>query len=67
MVKLNILIYVLYYMVAKHGLLGYIKGCRVREFENGILRRIFGPQMDKNGEWGKLHNEEPIVSAVREN
>ena len=23
-----------------------------------ILRRIFGPKRDENGEWGRLHNEE---------
>ena len=28
-------------------------------FENGVLRRIFGPKRDGvTGEWGKLHNEE---------
>jgi hypothetical protein len=28
-------------------------------FENGVLRRIFGPKMDKvTGEWRKLHNGE---------
>jgi hypothetical protein len=28
-------------------------------FENGILRRIFGPKRDEViGEWRKLHNEE---------
>jgi hypothetical protein len=26
--------------------------------ENKILRRIFGPERDKNGEWRRLHNEE---------
>ena len=25
---------------------------------NRILRRIFGPKRDENGEWRKLHNEE---------
>ena len=35
-------------MVVKHGL---------RE-EKWILRRIFGPKKDKNGEWRRLHNEE---------
>jgi hypothetical protein len=31
---------------------------RVREFENGVLRRIFGPNGDEiTGEWRKLHNE----------
>ena len=33
--------------------------CRLRVFENGVLRRIFGPKRDEvTGEWRKLHNEE---------
>ena len=32
--------------------------CRVRVFENRILRRVFGPKRDDNGEWRKLHHEE---------
>ena len=31
---------------------------RLREFEFTILRRIFGPKRDENGEWRRLHNEE---------
>ena len=32
---------------------------KLRVFENGLLRRIFGPERDKvTGEWRKLHNEE---------
>ena len=32
---------------------------RLRVFENGVLRRIFGPKRDEvRGEWKKLHNEE---------
>ena len=31
--------------------------CRLRVFENRILRRIFEPKKDDNGEWGRLHNE----------
>ena len=32
---------------------------RLRVFENGVLRRIFGPRRDEvTGEWRKLHNEE---------
>jgi hypothetical protein len=27
-------------------------------FKNRILRRIFDPKRDKNGEWRRLHNEE---------
>jgi hypothetical protein len=33
--------------------------CRLRVFENRVLRRIFGPKRDEvMGEWRKLHNEE---------
>jgi hypothetical protein len=32
---------------------------RQRMFENGVLRRIFGPKKNHvTGEWRKLHNEE---------
>jgi hypothetical protein len=32
---------------------------RLRVFENGVLRRIFGPMRDEvMGEWRKLHNGE---------
>ena len=31
---------------------------RLRVFENRILRRIFGPNRDENGEWIRLHKEE---------
>jgi transcription termination factor 2 len=32
---------------------------RLRVFENGVLRRIFGPKRDEvTGEWRKLRNEE---------
>jgi hypothetical protein len=32
---------------------------RLRVFENGVLRRVFGPKRDEvPGEWRKLHNEE---------
>jgi hypothetical protein len=35
------------------------KGCRLRVFENRVLRRIFGPQRDEEArEWRRLHNEE---------
>ena len=32
--------------------------CRLRVFENRILRRIFGLKRDENGEWRRLHIEE---------
>ena len=31
---------------------------RLRVFENRILRRIFGPKRDENGEWRRLHDQE---------
>jgi hypothetical protein len=32
--------------------------CRLRVFENKVLRRIFGPKRDEEtGKWRKLHNE----------
>jgi len=32
--------------------------CRLRVFENRVLRRIFGLKGDEvTGKWGKLHNE----------
>jgi hypothetical protein len=32
--------------------------CRLRVFENRVLRRIFGPKRDKvTGEWRRLHNK----------
>ena len=31
---------------------------RLRVFENRILKRIFKPKRDENGEWRRLHNEE---------
>ena len=33
-------------------------GCRLRVFENRILRRIFGAKRNENGKWKRLHNEE---------
>jgi hypothetical protein len=36
-----------------------MQGCRLRVFENRVLRRIFGPEGDEViGEWKKLHNKE---------
>jgi hypothetical protein len=33
--------------------------CRLRMFENRVLRRVFGPKRGEvTGEWRKLHNEE---------
>jgi hypothetical protein len=33
--------------------------CRLRVFENRVLRRIFGPKSDEvTGEWIRLHNKE---------
>ena len=40
------------------------KECMLRVFENWILRRIFGPKRDENGEWRRLHNEK-LLSLYR--
>jgi hypothetical protein len=33
--------------------------CRLRVFENKVLRRIFGPKRDEvTGKWRRLHNKE---------
>jgi hypothetical protein len=33
--------------------------CRLRTFENRVLRRMFGPKWDEvTGEWKRLYNEE---------
>jgi hypothetical protein len=33
--------------------------CRLRIFENRVLRRIFGPKRDEvTGEWRRVHYEE---------
>jgi hypothetical protein len=33
--------------------------CRLRVFENKVLRRTFGPKRDEvTGEWRRLHNKE---------
>ena len=36
--------------------------CRLRVFENRVLRRVFGPKRDGvTGEWRKLHKEELVM------
>jgi len=36
-------------------------------FENGVLRRIFGPRMGEvNGEWRRLINEELMVCTTQQ-
>ena len=35
---------------------------RLKVFENRILRRVFGPMKDENGEWRRLHNTEELHS-----
>jgi hypothetical protein len=35
--------------------------CRLRVFENRVLRRVFGPERDEvAGAWRKLHNKQLI-------
>jgi hypothetical protein len=31
---------------------------RLRDFENRVLRKIFGPKKEEDGSWRKLHNDE---------
>jgi hypothetical protein len=31
---------------------------RLRVFENRVLRKIFGPKMEEDGPWRKLHNDD---------
>ena len=38
--------------------------CRLRVFKNRILRQIFVPKRDSNGEWRRLHNED-LLSLFR--
>jgi hypothetical protein len=39
--------------------LAFRKECRLRVFENRVLRRMFGPKRDEvTGEWRRIHNEE---------
>jgi hypothetical protein len=40
-------------------LVAHIEGCRLRVFENRVLRRIFELMRDEVvGEWRRLHNKE---------
>jgi hypothetical protein len=45
--------------------------CRLRVFENRVLRKVFEPERGEvSGEWRKLHNEElndlyPLPNIVR--
>ena len=32
--------------------------CRLRVFDNRVLRRVFGPRYEVRGEWRRLHNRE---------
>ena len=41
------------------------EGCRLRVFENRILRRIFGPKIDGKEELRRLHNEYRSPNLVR--
>ena len=35
---------------------------RLRVFDNKVLRKIFGPRMEKvTAEWRRLHNEEHMI------
>jgi hypothetical protein len=46
-------------MCVKLGLSHYGEEHRLRVYENGVLKRIFGPQREVVfGGWRRLHNEE---------
>jgi hypothetical protein len=46
-------------MGVKLGLSHLREECRLRVWENRVMRRIFGPKRDDvTGEWRKLHNED---------
>ena len=49
------------YMVVKHGSLTLREECRLRVFENKILRQIFGPKRDANWERRKLHSKKQYI------
>jgi hypothetical protein len=36
----------------------YKNSCRLRVFENKVLRKIFGPKREEDGSWRKLHDDE---------
>ena len=39
--------------------------CKLMVFENRMLRRVFRPKKDANGQWRRLHNEELHSSPYR--
>ena len=41
------------------------KECRLSVFENRILKQIFGPKRDENGEWRRLHSLYRSSNIVR--
>ena len=44
------------------------KKCRLRVFENRVLRRTFGPKRDEvTGEWRRLHNKEHYALYISQN
>ena len=56
------IILMLFCMGVKFGLSHPGEECRLRVFENRVLRRIFGPKKDEaSGEWRRLRNEKLYV------
>jgi hypothetical protein len=44
------------------------KECRLRVFENRVLRRILGPKRDEvRGEWRRLHNKYHLGDQFKKN
>ena len=47
-------------------LLTFRQECRLRVFQNSVLRRLFGPKREKvTGEWIKLHNVHNLPKVIR--
>jgi hypothetical protein len=43
------------------------EGCRLREFENRVLRRIFVPKRDEvTGEWRRIHKQKLCDCTARQ-
>jgi hypothetical protein len=59
-IKIHItIIFLLVFYECETWSLIFREECRLRVFENRVLRRIFGPKGDEvTGEWRILHNEE---------
>ena len=63
--KVYIILPVVFYGCETWSLI-FREECRLRVFENRLLRRVFGPRRDEvTGEWRKLHNEKFFLTEYR--